>query len=344
MAENSGIEWTDHTINLWWGCEKVSPGCKNCYAETLSKRFADDIWGKNKPRRYIKSAIKDAHRLNRKAEREGVRYKVFAQSMSDVFEDHDGPIVDTEWLSLWICPACHVRRDGAIPEVQKTGPICNACDLVMHPLAMPDLRRDLFATIDATPNLDWLILTKRPENIRKMWPKIDHQGHCWHLNNVWLGTSVENQEQADKRIPELLKCRDLSPVLWLSCEPLLGLVELSLDGIDWVIAGGESGSNARPSHPDWFRSLRDQCQAAGVPFFFKQHGEWLHESQDFSGIDMTRFNQQPNRYFFGWEEDDSSSVLVGKKKAGRILDGRTWDEFPELTHEENLQGCSSQKG
>ncbi len=168
---------------------------------------------------------------------------------------------------------------------------------------MNALRDRLFDLITETPYLDWLLLTKRPENIWDMWPKFYGNGDVVRhkMNNVWLGTTVENQMEADKRIPALMDCRELSPVLFLSCEPLLGPVNLNdvagkigiglhtydvlngknfhwddggcwtpCDKIDWVIVGGESGSEARPMHPDWARTIRDQCEVAGVPFHFKQ--------------------------------------------------------------------------
>jgi protein gp37 len=239
---------------------------------------------------------------------------------------------------------------------------------------MDDVRARLFKLIDATPNLDWLILTKRPENILKMWPTED-DGAGGRLakaimgtgmkgklvrrrDNVWLGCSVENQEYANQRIPELLKCRDLSPVLFLSCEPLLGPVDLMsiqvpspiggigedahdddlidcINGdvfsgefaritghgptIDFVITGGESGPNARPSHPNWFRSLRDQCDAANVPFHFKQWGEW--SPYDRGGVDAAELAEAGSL--------DLPMVRYGKKLAGRLLDGVTHDGFPK---------------
>ena len=133
-------------------------------------------------------------------------------------------------------------------------------------------------------------------------------------DHVWLGVSVENQEQADKRIPELLKVP--ARVCFLSCEPLLGPVNLgfSLARIDWVIAGGESGPGARPMHPDWARGLRDQCQAAGVPFFFKQWGDVVYQTSTNGNGSLTW--TQPYR--------------IGKKAAGRLLDGREWNEMPEV--------------
>lgn len=180
-------------------------------------------------------------------------------------------------------------------------------------MGLDDIRRALFALIDATPWLDWLLLTKRPENIRRMWPErecgpsIDRPLNERRMrNNVWLGTSIATQADADRNVPELLKCRDLSPVLFVSAEPLIeevdvrpwlrnggGLhcsgcrpnrrhsdgathqfqtIEHPGDGIDFVVIGGESGPHARPCRPEWIRSLRDQCKAATVPCFIKQLG------------------------------------------------------------------------
>ena len=166
------------------------------------------------------------------------RPRVFCASLSDVFEDWDGPITNSSGLSIGECIAC--RRWQSIDDQS-----CWKCGNDCVSIFMDDVRRRLFELIDATPNLDWLLLTKRPENIRRMWPEWawsacatgdcphDSKDQCesdpfrWHRPNVWLGCSVENQEQADKRIPELLKCRNMSPVLFLSCEPLLGQVDLS---------------------------------------------------------------------------------------------------------------------
>jgi len=165
-----------------------------------------------------------------------------------------------------------------------------------HPDVVTE-RQKLWELVYVTPMLDWLLLTKRPENILRMTP---WQTSQWP-ENVWTLTSVENQKQADLRIPSLLDVP--SSVRGLSVEPLLGEVDLSqwIHELQWVIVGGESGHGARPMSLDWVRSLRDQCVAAGVPFFFKQWGEWYD-------------NQK-----------------IGKKKAGRYLDGRTWSEFPQIT-------------
>lgn len=280
MAENSKIEWTDHTINFWWGCMKVSEGCANCYAETLSHRFGKSIWGPaaTTSRERKSGAIANLRKWNKQAKATGEVTRVFAQSMSDFFEDHPQ-------LVPW--------RAEAIDVIEE----CE--DLII------------------------MLLTKRPENIMRMvpnWWLHDWPGH------IWIGTSVENQETANKRIPELLKVP--AKVRFLSCEPLLGAVDLRLpyaefytgERIDWVIVGGESGHGARPMHPDWARSIRDQCQAAGVPFFFKQWGEWVEA--------VVRMEYPDAKAHI--LADGALVMRAGKAAAGRILDGRTWDEFPAV--------------
>jgi len=188
-------------------------------------------------------------------------------------------------------------------------------------------RERLWKLIDDTPWLDWLLLTKRPENIEAQVP----WGREWP-ENVWLGATVENQQCANKRLPILLgfpaKCR------FLSCEPLLGEVDLSdwtsnrakkLHRIDWVIAGGESGPNARAMLPGWPRSLRDQCQNSGIPFHFKQWGHW-------APVQATESDRSRVQKF--WDDVREVEVFMeatGKKIAGRCLDGAMWDELPETT-------------
>lgn len=185
----------------------------------------------------------------------------------------------------------------------------------------------LFNLIEATPNLDWLLLTKRPENMLKLLPT------NWLIDprpNVWLGTTVENQEQAGKRIPELLTVPAV--VRFLSCEPLLGPIDLKWDkpmrvGIDWVIVGGESGGGARPMHPNWARELRDQCVLAEVPFLFKQWGDFAPGNV----TNATELVSPFGRTVLGGIDSGSAYMRrVGKKAAGRLLDGREWNEYPEL--------------
>lgn len=195
----------------------------------------------------------------------------------------------------------------------------------------PDLaapRARLFELIEQTPHLDWLLLTKRPENVLKMVPiKWD-----WHVapfpDNVWIGASVENQETADSRIHQLLMIP--ARIRFLSCEPLLGAVDLPdtslIHQIHWVIAGGESGPNARPMHPDHAYSLLDQCQAASVPFFFKQWGEWVPRRELPEGAQITAsvvIADESDVFAPGYE-----LLRAGKRAAGRQLRQRTWDEVP----------------
>lgn len=371
MGATTEISWAHSTFNPWIGCQKVSPACQHCYAERdMDKRFKRVAWGPLGTGSRVKTSDeywrKPMDVWNRQAEESGERRRVFCASLSDVFEDWQGPIID--------------NSDAILPGQVGL-------------LTMDDLRRDLFALIDATPQLDWLLLTKRPENVRRMWPAMTvdvgmndgflgwadrtlrnggRPANTSHRSNVWLGCSVENQEYANKRIPELLRCRDLAPVLFLSCEPLLGPVGLrrwfgpqsegqwlntiecghdaSEYGIDWVIAGGESGPNARPSHPDWFRSLRDQCVDAHVPYHFKQWGEWRPKLVSIAGDPAPVCRWLPGSSQWGvldrdgdwsdlttpWngrEDTDSHTgevtmVRVGTKASGRVLDARTWDELP----------------
>jgi protein gp37 len=166
-------------------------------------------------------------------------------------------------------------------------------------------RGRLAELIQATPNLDWLLLTKRPNKVASLAPWRD----TWPAN-VWLGTTVESQAWAEKRLPSLAAIP--ARVRFVSCEPLLGELDLRpwlRTTIQWVIAGGESGPRARAPDPDWFRTLRDQCLDARVPFHFKQWGDWAPS--------------------MGWTGDGSTDMArVGKKKAGRTLDGCTWDQWP----------------
>lgn len=188
--------------------------------------------------------------------------------------------------------------------------------------ARPELdqhRRRLWDLIEATPWLDWLLLTKRPQNVMSMVPA---SWLCGFPLNVWVGTTVEDAQRAAERIPHLQAIP--ATVRFLSCEPLLGPVAdvVDLAGIDWVIAGGESGPGARPPSTEWFRDLRDLCLAHRpcVAFHFKQHGEWLALEDPLvdQASPRARVDSPPG----------SAMVRVGKHNAGRLLDGRTWDEFP----------------
>lgn len=311
MSRNSKIEWCDTTWNVVTGCTKVSEGCRNCYAETMASRF----WGDRKftDVRIHPERLKQPLDWKKPA-------RVFVNSMSDLFHKD----IPFEFI-----------------------------DEVFHIMRVAD--RHTF-----------LILTKRPDIMLKFidWQKKNTVRFDWRSahKNIWLGVSVENQKTADERIPLLLQTP--AAVRFVSCEPLLGEIDLKgwiykngmwVDGqkrIDWVIVGGESGKNARPMHPDWARSIRDQCVDAGVPFFFKQWGEWHPEfiepgvcrvcgCSEFDPCEVKGgcywvsnrlCSTCKNVPFvvFSDSKKDSGQVCFRVKKniAGRLLDGREWNEFP----------------
>lgn len=277
------IEWANYTFNPWKGCQKCSLGCKNCYASALAKRFGEDFAGSRiktseanwkLPLKWNNMAKIALERYEWRVDNDNCekpiikppRPRVFCASLADVFEPWEGPIVDHKGREIqhgWQ----HLTQEKYV-----TGTIDG------EPVTMDDLRRDLFRM--DTPNLDKLYLTKRPENIIPMIERT--VGLQWWKENrsdsAWLGTSVENQETADKRIQELIECRDLAARLFLSVEPLLGPFEFDRtafgipSAIDWIIVGGESGPNARPCNVEWIRSIVRQCKEASVPCFVKQLG------------------------------------------------------------------------
>ncbi|HYN54362.1 MAG TPA: phage Gp37/Gp68 family protein [Methylotenera sp.] len=318
MSENSKIEWTDHTFNPWEGCTKVGPGCDHCYAETRNARYAGGQsinWGAGAQRRRTsQSNWNKPVKWNKESDaffaEHGHRQRVFCASLADVF--------DNEVNDAW--------------------------------------RVDLFQLILATPNLDWLLLTKRIGNVATMAPRL-WMRDGWP-SNVWLGATVVNQMEADRDINKLLRIR--ASVRFLSIEPLLNAIDLSQyldliqyeenstwgrrnighlhDMVDWVIVGGESGAGARPMHPDWARSLRDQCVAANVPYLFKQWGEWA-EITPVAGGDLggdmrkgkTRIVKSHGENDGHFQRGDVLMSKVGKLKAGRLLDGVTHDGYPVVT-------------
>lgn len=301
MADHTNIEWCDATLNLWTGCTKVSDGCKFCYAENMrDNRLKLGEWGPSGTRREVKSWRSTLEKISKRAKSENRRLKVFCQSMSDTFEGPEtmGGEDSYNWQTVrW-------------------------------------LQDRLFEAMWCHPELDFLILTKRPENALRYFEATYQSGYEGQIApNIWIGTSVENQAVLH-RIDDLRKIPAV--VRFLSCEPLIGpLPGMNLDGIDWVIVGGESGPNARPMKPDWARSLRDQCVAAGVPFFFKQWGEWVSEMHN----EANPHAQETSDAFVKLIKNDAGQVIdyegvymcrAGKKKAGRILDGREWSEFPEV--------------
>lgn len=307
MGTNTNIAWCDHTFNSWRGCVKVSAGCANCYAEKLSLRNPSVLgeWGKDGERPIAaESYWRLPERWNAQARNAKTRRRVFCASLGDVFED---------------------RPDLIAPRIR------------------------LFQLISRTPYLDWLLLTKRPENIQPLlrqiptpkgnlwdthWVDEDGEGYAKHFPNVWLGTSAENQEAADTRIPLLLEI--LAVVRFVVCEPLLGRIDLRpyfsasqrqytatylYGGLDWVIVGGESGTKARPMNVNWAWEIREHCAFASVPFFFKQHGEYIDKSQVCADgefhADTPLHTDGKNIWY-----------RVGKKLAGNLLNGTKFEQFP----------------
>lgn len=251
--ENSKIEWTHHTFNPYEGCTKVSPGCQHCYASSMAKRFES-----------VRGVIWGPH---------GTRVRTSEANWKKVRTWNRKATAAGERHRVFCASMADVFEEGWAK--------------VLDPI-----RRDLFALIEETQNLDWLLLTKRPHAIAPTLKRLGlPKNHFERLGNVWLGTSTENDEWARRRIPHLIKVP--AAVHFISAEPLLGPIQsASLSGIEWVIVGGESGGGARPMATDWARGLRERCVAGGISFFFKQWG-----------------GRSP-------------------KAAGRILDGRTWDEIP----------------
>lgn len=223
MAENSKIEWTDHTFNPWIGCQKVSPGCDHCYAEGLSKRYGWVEWGPHGERKRTSAANWRKPILwDKEAKRAGRRPRVFCASLADVF-------------------------DNQAPE---------------------HWRIDLFELIGNTENLDWLLLTKRPENIAKMLPT-NWKVQDWE--NVWLGTTCEDQAAYDRRWPILRQIP--AAVHFISYEPAIGPLRIGIDSYsepDWIICGGESGAGARYMEPQWAADLKADCDRLNIAFFMKQ--------------------------------------------------------------------------
>lgn len=301
----SKIEWTGETWNPVTGCTKISAGCKNCYAETMAKRLQ----------------------------------KMGTRGYENGF-------------------AVTVQSDGAFERPLRckkptTYFVCSMSDL-FHESVSSHTQERVMQIIEQCPQHTFQILTKRPENMRYFFENRrnregvnDSRKNQWRQvpKNVWLGVTCENQETADERIPHLLSID--ATVRFLSIEPMLGAITFQrqvnsswskplykkpLDGIHWVIVGGESGKNARPMHPDWARSIRDQCAAANVPFFFKQWGEWCHEEQyDFdlkSKSPSILIDKDGAVYSEGYAEKVNCLFKVGKKRAGRLLDGVIHDGMP----------------
>lgn len=289
MGAKTKISWTDATWNPVVGCTPVSAGCQNCYAKRMHERFMDTPFS----RIWLNTGALEQPLYWRRSRR------IFVCSMSDLFHED-------------------------LPN---------------------EFREKVFDVIRKAHWHTFQILTKRPGQAIKYWKwrkevyLAPNMNSAWP-DNCWFGVTVENQKAAEERIDLALEIP--APVHYVSVEPMLGLIDLfpwlgpygppgSLQApamLDWVICGGESGPRSRPMHPDWPRSLRDQCQRADVPFHFKQWGEWSDGRDSYFARDAL------NEKVVHWEH--SVSVRVGKKVAGRLLDGKEWLEFPEVNKLRNI--------
>lgn len=366
MAAGSKIEWTDGTWNPVRGCTRVSSGCGGpgphggCYAEIMAARFSNSA---------------EELRAEWIATHPGEQIPTFRDQWGHGFAEMRGG--DHRWTGK----VALVESQIDLPLRWKTPRriFVNSTSDLFHE-ALPDEAVDrVFAVMAATPHHTYQVLTKRPERMRaylsdvtntgtriaRHWLRLAGWGKMFELplTNVWLGVSVEDQERADERIPLLLQTP--AAVRFLSCEPLLGAIDLTdalapavgrpFIPLHWVIAGGESGHNARPMHPEWARALRDQCTAAGVPFFFKQWGEWidadnwldliergsstlLQNGREWRPVRPLNFDSAAFLAAItgrGGKFEHLSSghtmIRVDKHPAGRVLDGREWNEFPRVT-------------
>jgi len=327
VTQQTKIEWTDFTVNFWEGCQKVGPGCDHCYAEARDTRFTGGKhWGPGAPRRKVKGGVAKLRKIQDGATRfhneHGHWPRVFCSSLSDIFDN----AIDREW------------------------------------------RAEAFKELTAATNTRPQLLTKRIGNVFQMIPP------AWAMNwpdHVGLMITVVDQAEANRDIPKLLDLKSRLGIPWvgLSMEPLLGPVDLTLDGlvclpcpnaadgiamdpstgafeccskcdftgigdewgIDWVIVGGESGHNARPTHPDWIRSLRDQCEASSTPFLFKQWGEWGIVDGPMAGsLKASSMIWDLDKLLAGRGPNSPPDILrkIGKARAGRLLDGREWNGVP----------------
>ena len=308
MSTTSKIEWTDKTWNPVVGCTRVSAGCDHCYAVRMSHRLRrmpgyEDLTDVNeRGDRHFNGTVRCLPERLMDPLRWRKPCRIFVNSMSDLFHEKvPFDFIDQVFAAMALCD-------------QHTFQI-----LTKRPERMAAYTARIAGSSPMAEHLGELAERLRPDDgaSKGIWQEFFYRTYA---PNIWLGTSVEDQKTADERVPHLLRCP--AAVRFLSCEPLLGPINLSqsrpvakfvigerLPWLDWVIAGGESGPGARPMDPHWVRSIRDQCHAAGVPFFFKQWGEY---------IPVEDFNSER-----GWDY-----VRVGKGRAGAELDGREWRQYP----------------
>lgn len=329
MSGKTKIEWTDASWNPIRGCSRISEGCRNCYAERVAARFS----GPGEP------------------------YEGLAKYVAVTkYAGREFPLVVNE--PRWTGEVRLIEEALDVPLRWKKPRriFVNSMSDLFHEKVPYVWMARIWSVMKLAPQHTFQILTKRPQRMQSYCADIETEV----LPNVWLGVSVEDQETADERIPLLLQTP--AAVRWVSYEPALGPVDFrnlrcntfnAMDGIDyelidggpqpsrlnWIVCGGESGPGARPMHPDWARSVREQCQSAGVPFFFKQWGNWKPICALYGDPDRDEkengcgelFSLSPSGEIIEDHQPPDGSWLierVGKKAAGRLLDGREWNEFP----------------
>ncbi len=316
MGKDSGIEWTEHTFNPWWGCTKVSRGCTYCYAETWANRMQAGHWGPEAPRRFFRPKhFSGPIRWNRKAAEAGRFDRVMCGSMCDIFEIHGNEETNAR---------------------------------------MDEMRRRIWDIIPMTENLIWILVTKRPKNIMRLVP------WDWRQDfppNVWVMVTMEDQEAARNRInwvenipavvravsaeplvgpidPRVFRCgRCQGSGLLSTGRALRGLSPCPCCGgngvsVNWIVAGGETGRQARPMDPAWVEDLRDFSLAYDIPFFFKQWGEWAPANPKL--INSRGIYIGDSSRTLRHNEDAALMVRRGKKKTGKAFEGREWTQTPPL--------------
>lgn len=272
------------------------------------------------------------------------RPRVLCDPPIDVFAHWPWSVRELHGCILFTCRSC---------RKYSTSHHCIECGSPIAVATIDDLRRDLFSLVDATPQLDWVIATTYPADIRRMWPAVsigsreqaddrNERGELYR-RNTWLLVPISTQQEADDKIPALLECRELAPVLAIACDPLLEPLDLSSwlscggnvgpcarHRPDWVIVGGEGGRAARPMHPDWARRIRAQCQGAGVPFYFRGWGEWCPDAD--SGTHWLESREGGEFFELGRDclavNDGELMRRAGANRTGRLLDGLEWSEVP----------------
>ena len=347
MTQQTKIEWTDFTVNFWEGCQKVGPGCDHCYAEARNVRFHGDNWGPGKPRRYVKGGIAKLRKINRQADKFHEEHshwpRVFCSSLSDIFDN----AVDPAW------------RAEAFKELTAA--------TSTRPQLLTKRIGNVFQMIPPAWAMKWpdhiglmITVVNQAEADRDI-PKLLELGS--RLKIPWIGLSMEpllgpvdltkipDPSGLNHSYMDALKGKFWMPpehVNWpTQARAVDGRLNVNLcNWINWVIVGGESGHQARPTHPDWIRSLRDQCEATGTPFLFKQWGEWLPWEPDSAPLwkrqdgkledgnilfptDIDRNSRWSDGLIESHGFNQAVFQKVGKKRAGRLLDGREWSGVPK---------------